>query len=238
MGAIRVLARGPACEWGVVDRGVIAGVQDPRVGLRVCKPRSEGSWSRRPPLPSRRCGTYVVEERAHVGRDQQHSGARGGHLPRHRARAARALGWAAAAASCGPGRAGVSRGRGASAAPGGGPGEHRGLGGSGRAWPGLRPRARSLFAAPRPRARSPPRLTAARAQPLDPPGKFPAAAAAADSGSDKSRPSRGRGLRGRGLRAVLGPEPRGRPGRHWIGRSGGRRRGLRGGARPRSGRAG
>lgn len=28
--------------------------------------------------------TYVVEERAHVGRDQQHRGARGGCLPRHR----------------------------------------------------------------------------------------------------------------------------------------------------------
>lgn len=76
-------------------------------------------------------------------------------------------------ASCGAGRAGVSRGRGASAALGDSTGAHRGLGGSDRAWPGLQPRGRWLFAAPRPRARSPPRLTAARAQPLDPPGKFP-----------------------------------------------------------------
>lgn len=126
-----------------------------------------------PPLPSRRRGTYVVEERAHVGRDQQDRGAGGGRLPRHGAPAERALDWVAAAASCGTGRAGVSRGRGASAAPGDSTGAHRGLRGSDRAWPGLQPRGRWLFAAPRPRARSPPRLTAARAQPLDPPGKFP-----------------------------------------------------------------
>lgn len=160
--------------------------------------QGRGSRARGRGLPPAR-GTYVVEERAHVGRDQQHRGARSGHLPRHGARAARAQGWAAAAAaSSGTGRPGSSRGRGASAAPGGGPGAHRGLGwsagpgrGSGLAL------ARSL-AAPRPRARrSPPRLTVARAQPLDPLGKFPQPPPTQAEGKSRpSEPSPGRGLRG------------------------------------------